>query len=39
MSTKSGLLSIACIQLEPQKLSVIRSSGVSASQGLLKYLK
>ena len=33
----SGLLSIVCVQLGPQKLSVIRSSGVSAVQGLLKY--
>ena len=41
MSTKlgggGGWLSIVCIQLGPQKLSVIRSSGVSAVQGLLKY--
>ena len=34
MSAKSGSLSIACVQLGPQKLSVIRSSGVSAIQGL-----
>ena len=37
MSAKSGSLSIACVQLGPRKLSVIRSSGVSAIQGLLKY--
>ena len=35
MSAKSGSLSIACVQLGPRKLSVIRSSGVSAIQGLL----
>ena len=35
--TKSGSLSVACIQLGPRKLSVIRSSGVSAIQGLLQY--
>ena len=34
-STKSGLLSIVCVQLGPQKLSIIRSSEVSAIQGLL----
>ena len=28
--------SIACIQLGPRKLSVMRSSGVSAIQGLVK---
>ena len=39
MSTKSGLLSIVCVQLGPQKLSVIRSSEVSAIEGLLKVLK
>ena len=33
----NGSLSIACVQLGPRKLSVIRSSGVSAIQGLLKY--
>ena len=37
MSTKSGSLSIACVQLGPRKLSVIRNSGVSAIQRLLKY--
>ena len=37
MSAKSGSLSIACVQLGLRKLSVIRSSGVSAIQGLLKY--
>ena len=37
MSAKSGLLSIACVQLGLRKLSVIRSSGVSTIQGLLKY--
>ena len=37
MSTKSGSLSIVCVQLGPQKLSVIQGSGVSAIQGLLKY--
>ena len=35
MSAESGSLSNACIQLGPRKLSVIRSSGVSAIQGLL----
>ena len=35
MSAKSGSLSITCVQLGPQKLSVIRSSGVSAIQGCL----
>ena len=35
MSTKSGSLSIACVQLGPRKLTVIRSSGVSAVQGCL----
>ena len=35
MSAKSGSLSHACVQLEPRKLSVIRSSRVSAIQGLL----
>ena len=35
MSAKPGSLSIACIQLGPQKLSIIQSSGVSAIQGLL----
>ena len=30
-------LSIVCLQLGPQKLSVIRSSGVSAIQELLNY--
>ena len=34
MSTKSGSLSIACIQLGLRKLTVIRSSGVSAIQVL-----
>ena len=37
MSAKSGPLSVVCVQLGPRKLSVIRSSGVSAIQGLLKY--
>ena len=37
VSAKSGSLSIACAQLGPRKLSVIRSSGVSATQGLLQY--
>ena len=37
MSAKSGSLSIVCVQLGPRKLSVIRSSGVSAIQELLKY--
>ena len=37
MSAKSGSLSIACVQLGPQILSIIQSSGVSAIQGLLKY--
>ena len=35
MSAKLGSLSIACAQLGRRKLSVIRSSGVSAIQGLL----
>ena len=35
MSAKLGSLSITCIQLGPQKLSVIQSSGVSAIQGFL----
>ena len=30
-------MSVVCVQLGPRKLSVIRSSGVSAIQGLLKY--
>ena len=34
MSAKLGLLSIACVQLGLQKLSVIRSSRVSSIQGL-----
>ena len=38
-NTKSGSLSIACVQLGSRKLSVIRSSGVSAIQGLLKGVK
>ena len=33
--TVVGSLTIVCIQLGPPKLSVIRSSGVSAFQGLL----
>ena len=37
VAAKSGSLSIACVQLGLQKLSIIRSSGVSAIQGLLKY--
>ena len=37
VSAKSGSLSIVYIQLRLQNLSVIRSSGVSAIQGLLKY--
>ena len=37
VSAKSGSLSIDCVHLGPQKLSVIRSSGMSAIQGLLKY--
>ena len=35
MSAKSGSFSIVCVQLGPRKLSVIRSSGVSAIQGCL----
>ena len=35
MSAKSGSLSIASVQLGPRKLSIIRSSEVSAIQGLL----
>ena len=35
MYAKSGSLSIAYVQLGPRKLSVIRSSGVSAVQGCL----
>ena len=34
MSAKSGLLSVVCVQLGPRKLSIIRSSGVSAIQRL-----
>ena len=34
MSTKSGSLSIVSVKLGAQKLSIIRSSGVSAIQGL-----
>ena len=34
---KSGSLSNACVQLGPRKQSVVRSSGVSAIQELLKY--
>ena len=37
MSAKSGSLSIVCVPLGPQKMSVVQSSGVSAIQGLLKY--
>ena len=37
MSAKSGWLCIVCIQLGLRNLSVIRSSGVSAIEGLLKY--
>ena len=37
VSAKLGSLSIVCVQLGPQKLSVILSSGVSTIQGLLKY--
>ena len=37
MSTKSGsFLSIVYVQLGAQKVSVIRSSGVPATQGLVK---
>ena len=39
VSAKSGSLSIVCIHLGLQKLSVIQSSRVSAIQGLLKYWK
>ena len=38
MSTKSASLSIVRIQLGLRKLSVIRSSGVSAVHGLLTEL-
>ena len=37
VSAKSGSLSIASLQLRPQKLFVIWSSGVSTIQGLLMY--
>ena len=37
VSAKSGSLSMVCVQLGQRKLSVIRSSGVSAIEGLLKY--
>ena len=37
MSAKSGSLSIVRLQLGQRKLYVIRSSEVSAIQGLLKY--
>ena len=37
MSAKLGSFSIVCVQLGLLKLSVIRSSGVFAIQGLLKY--
>jgi len=33
---RDGLLSVVCVQLEPRKLSVIRSTLVSAIQWLLK---
>ena len=36
MSAKLGSLSIACVQLGPRKLSVIRSSGVSLFRGCLR---
>ena len=36
VSAKSGSLSIVRVQLGPRKLPVIRSSGMSAIQGLLK---
>ena len=39
MSSKSGSLSIVCVQLGKQKVSVIQSSGVSAIQGLLTEWK
>ena len=39
MSSKLGSLSIVCVQLGQQKVSVIRSSGVSAIQGLLTEWK
>ena len=32
-----GSLSTLCMQLGPRKLSIIRSSGVSAVQGIGKY--
>ena len=35
MSVKSGSLSIACVHLGPQKLSVIWSSGMFAIKGCL----
>ena len=37
MFAELGLLSIVCVQLGPRKLSVIRNSGVSTIQELLKY--
>ena len=39
MSSKSGSLSIVGVQLGQRKVSVIRSSGVSAIQGLLTEWK
>ena len=36
MSAKSRSLSIACVQLGPRKLSIIRGSRVSTIQGLPK---
>ena len=33
MSTKSGSISIVCIQLGVRKLSVVQSNGVSTVQG------
>ena len=34
VSAKSGSLSIVCVQLGPQELSVVWSSGLSAIQGI-----
>lgn len=38
MSAKPGSLSIVCVQLGLQKLSTVRSNGVSAIQGLLTVI-
>ena len=38
MSAKPGSLSIVCVRLGSQKLSIVRSNGVSAIQGLLTVI-